>query len=188
MTLPLARTNSEAHLYMDLHPCACGATGRGLRSAVVEVDNDLVSRYFGKCESCGTFREFLFRLPDHAVVQRPGTVVYGDGLPSQLLDPGEWLWVADHNAKAVPADIGALDAAEFGRARLRLSAAEAAIGEVLAFFAPPDTDLDADTIESDLGKAVYEREPGRFERARLEAVRAAYRELLATLDRTIAGS
>ncbi len=188
MTLPLARTNSEAHVYMDLHPCACGATGHGLRSAVVEVDNDLASRYFGDCESCGTFREFLFRLPDHTVVPHPGTVVYGDGSPSQLLDPGEWLWVADHNANAVPADISTLDAAGSRRARLRLSAAEAAIGEVLAFFAPQETDLDPDAIESDLGKVVYEREPGRFERARLEVVRAAYRELLAELDRAITGS
>jgi hypothetical protein len=182
MTLPLARTNSEAHVYMDLHPCECGATG-GLRSAVVEAAGDLASRYFGECESCGEFREFLFRLPDRAVVPRPGMVVYGDGSPSELLDPGEWLWVADHNANAVPVDIAGLDAAGLRRARLRLAAAEAAIGEVLAFVPPDGISVGPEEFASELGQALYDREPGRFDRDRLEVVRAAYRELLARIDR-----
>jgi hypothetical protein len=33
--VPLARTNEEAHLYMDLPPCACGEVAFERTSAVV---------------------------------------------------------------------------------------------------------------------------------------------------------
>jgi hypothetical protein len=48
--LKLARTGAEAHLYMAQQPCGCGRRGfaDGLQSAVIEVGNDLASRYTGR--------------------------------------------------------------------------------------------------------------------------------------------
>jgi hypothetical protein len=64
--LPLARTPAEAHLAMSLIPCSCGATDFGGTSALFRLDGRLVRLYWGRCRSCRTAREFLFRLPSDA--------------------------------------------------------------------------------------------------------------------------
>src|SRR5688500_13011920 len=97
MVLPVARTNAEAHLYMDLHPCACGEIRFPRTSSVVtSPDGVLASRYAGTCPQDGTEREFLFRLPERVLAPPlDGAVMYGGSEPSELIDPGEWLSVAD---------------------------------------------------------------------------------------------
>ncbi|GAA3388212.1 hypothetical protein GCM10020369_33500 [Cryptosporangium minutisporangium] len=141
-------------------------------------DDELGSRYDGECPACGAAREFLFRLPAEAVFPPAGVVVYGDGTPSELLDPGEWLWVADRYAGSVPADTSGLDDAARAQVRVRIGAAAAAMDEVLAFV-PTDADaVPPDAVRSELGRAVYEEEPGRFDRDRLEVIRDTYRALL----------
>jgi hypothetical protein len=180
--LLLARTNREAHLHMDLHPCRCGDRTRPLDSAVLDLDGALASRYSGTCPGCGRHREFLFRLPDELPAPRPGTVVFGTGGPSELLDPGEWLWVADRYAASVPADAGRLGPDRVGPARRAMAYAEAAMGEVLAFVPAGADAVPAEAFRSERGRAVYGAEPGRFSSARLEVVRETYREILAELD------
>jgi hypothetical protein len=72
------------------------------------------------------------------------------------------------------------DAARDDRAaRLALATALAAVDEVLKFI-PPDADaVPPEAFRTYPGQTVFGREPGRFRRARLLAVREAYRDLLA---------
>lgn len=187
MTLLMARTSAEAHLYMDLHPCGCGETSMPQQSAVVEAGDDLASRYFGPCSACGTYREFTFRLPEEVILPGPDAVVFGDGTPSELLDPGEWLWVADRYASASPWDASQLDQRGLRQVRRQVAAAEAAMNEVLAFV-PADGDaVPSDAFRTEHGESVYQAEPGRFYRDRLEVVRNTYREILGELDTKLAG-
>lgn len=180
--LPLARTSTEAHLYMDLHPCECGGETFARDSAVVEAGDDLASRYTGTCTSCGRPREFTFRIPDEVVLPRPGVVVFGDGTPSELLDPGEWLWVADRYAGAAPADVAGLDESARRTVRQQVASAAAAMDEVLAFVPADDEEVPPGSFTSELGRAVHADEPGRFRRDRLEVVRDTYRGILAEVD------
>lgn len=184
MLPPLARTSTEAQLAMELSPCECGETAfPWTTSSTIELtDDELGSRYDGDCPSCRTHREFTFRLPTELVLPVAGEVRYGDGQPSELLDPGEWLWVADRYAGSVPAAVTGLDPRARHQVRLRISAAAAAMDEVLAFLPAGADAVPADALRSEMGRAVYDDEPGRFDRDRLDVVRTTYRELLAELD------
>ncbi|QOC89825.1 hypothetical protein [Micromonospora craniellae] len=179
MTPPLSRTNAEAHLYMDLHPCSCGDARFPRQSAVVATaDGELASRYTGACAGCGQERKFVFRLPPE--LGTPGAGFrYGGDEPSELLDPGEWLLVADAYAGQVPATPADGDAGQ--RARAALTRAVAALDEVGKFI-PADGDaVPQAAIDSDRGLQLHQREPGRFRRDRLRAVRDAYAGMLAQL-------
>lgn len=184
---PLARTSLEAHLYMDLRPCPCGEAGFDRSSSVIVLDDgDLASRYTGSCARCGTAREFVFRLPPAPAgppedEREDGTgdgIRYGGPEPSQLLDAGEWLWVADRYARAVPADPHRLRDPDRRRARARLAGAVAALDEVLKFVPPAGAQVPATAFWSALGGSVHTREPGRFRVLRLAAVQDAYRASL----------
>src|SRR5690349_7417345 len=128
MALRLARTNEEAHLFMDLHPCECGEIRFPRSSSVIETgDGDLASHYTGACPQDGRQREFTFRLPQE-IVPPPGdgSVRYGGAEASELLDPGEWLSVADAYARNVPADTASLNADGLATAKAMLNRAAAA--------------------------------------------------------------
>ncbi|MFC4107204.1 hypothetical protein [Micromonospora zhanjiangensis] len=96
---------------MDLRPCECGGSGFARDSAVVVLpDGGMATRYTGACDRCGRPREFLFRLPDEvAMPPADDRISYGGDEPSHLLDPGEWLWVADAYAASAPADPATAD-------------------------------------------------------------------------------
>jgi hypothetical protein len=162
-----ARTNSEAHLYMDLHACACGDIEFERQSAVMTDGDALCSRYAGPCRSCGAVRTFIFELPEAIRPIRGDGVDFGGSDPSRLLDPGEWLAVADYYAKLDPGTRDDLDIAR------------AAIEEVLKFVPVGAERVPDDAFRTERGRAVRDAEPGRFRRARLEAVLGAYRDLLA---------
>jgi hypothetical protein len=150
---------------MDLQPCdGCGERGFSGRSAVVIVDGVLCSRYTGSCRRCGLPREFTFRLPDEISLPVGPDVSFGGPEPSELLDPGEWLMVADLAAK------GAADASD-----LRLAAA--ATDEAIKFIPETADRVPPEAIRSVDGQRIYAEDPGRFLRRRLEAVAATYREL-----------
>lgn len=170
-----ARTNSEAHLYMDLHPCACGDIEFERQSAVMTDDDVLCSRYAGPCRSCGAARTFIFELPEAIRPIRGDGVDFGGSDPSRLLDPGEWLAVADYYAKLDPGTRDDLDIAR------------AAIEEVLKFVPEGAERVPDEVFRSARGRAVRDAEPGRFRRVRLEAVRGAYRDLLAKYAAPAAG-
>lgn len=159
--IPLARSNAEAHLFMELTPCGCGDWRFDRRSAVVTRGDVLCSEYTGPCQTCGTIRTFVFRLPER--ILPPGEVVrFGDDRPSELLDAGEWLAVADERARRRPATPRDLETAA------------AAIDEILKL-AAPDGEIPDGAFRTARGRAVRDAEPGRFRRARLEAVLATYR-------------
>lgn len=180
-TFPLARTNAEAHIYMDLHPCDCGDGDFDRASSVIEVDGDLASRYSGICNGCAKVREFIFAIPEHIYLPKPGSVVFGDGSPSQLIDPGEWLFVADRYARVAPGKTtpGTEDAR---LARQQVATAAAAMDEVLAFVPEGADAVPYEAMRTDRGRSVYDEQPGRFYSDRLSVVRDTYRQIVAELD------
>ncbi|MEU4326091.1 hypothetical protein [Nonomuraea dietziae] len=171
MSFAVARTRDEAHLYLDLHPCKeCGSVETAWSHALVTVEGELASRYAGDCEECGAAREFLFGLPQRPVMP-DGYPTFGGPEPSQLLDAGEWLWVADLTAGNVPVN----DQAE---ARRSLSIAAAAVEEVLKFAEPGADEVPDTAFWSPRGLETRAAEPGRFTVDRLLVVRDTYRELV----------
>lgn len=177
--LKLARTNAEAHLFMDLRPCACGERRFERRSAVVKIDGDLASRYTGACARCGATRTFEFRIPEEILQPPADAVLFGGDRPSELLDPGEWLSVADDCARSVPAGLK-LDGDALRAARHALHTAIAALDEVckLAGGAP---EVPPAAFSTPLGRAIWDKEPGRFRLVRLAAVRQAYADAISRL-------
>jgi hypothetical protein len=175
----LARTPTEAGLYMDLHRCPCGGPP-GVRShAVVQDGAELLSRYTEPCPRCGTPRQFTFRLPELEDLPT-GPVGYGRGRPSELIDAGEWYWFSDRCASAVAAEPE--DEAAVAATRRALGLAVEALEQVLLFL-PADASEPPDTaFWSEQGCSVRAAEPGRFDRERIEAVRATYQRLLTALD------
>jgi hypothetical protein len=183
MVIPVARTSAEAHLYLDLHPCSCGEARFTRDSAVVVTDDgDLASRYTGECPRCGTHREFLFRLPEEILMPSGDDFRFGGPDPSQLLDPGEWRMVAEEYASATPADIASLPVGQRRQARATLSRAAAALDEVLKFVPEGADEVPVTAFTTERGRAAHAREPGRFGRARLVAVRDTYRELAGRVE------
>jgi hypothetical protein len=171
VTPPLARTNAEAHLYMDLQPCeTCGEHGFTGESAVVLVDGLLCSRYTGDCRRCGTRRQFVFRLPEEIRLPVERDIVFGGPEPSELLDPGEWLTVADRAASMPASGDPQAD-------REDVALAAAAVDEVLKFVPDGVEEVPATAFRSDTGHRMYAEEPGRFRRGRLAAVASTYRGL-----------
>ncbi|WP_067561571.1 hypothetical protein [Nocardia acidivorans] len=174
-TLPLARTNAEARLYLSLQPCdSCGDTHCTFRSAVITHDGILASRYTGDCPNCAAQRVYEFRLPAQVLPPPAGAVRFGEDSPSELLDPGTWLWYADTCLRQVPTTTTGLDDRTTKAARHTLATAIAALEEVLKFIPPTEDRVPLSAFTSATGLALHAREPGRFTRPRLEAVRDHY--------------
>ncbi|MFC6083136.1 hypothetical protein [Sphaerisporangium aureirubrum] len=170
MVLPVARTRDEAHLYLDLHPCAaCGSVEVSWEDALVNAGGVAATRYSGVCPGCGAARRYEFGLPEREVVA-PGFPVFGGAEPSRLLDAGEWLWVADLTAGNVPSG-------DRGAARQALVVAVAAVEEVVKFVPPGADRVPDEAFWSDRGRRVRAAEPGRFQVDRLLVVRDTYRDL-----------
>ncbi len=182
MTVPLARTPAEAHLYMDISPCACGETQLARDSTLLASGDDMLRQYAGACPRCGAAREFLFRLPAMPTPSSPGRVSFGGDEPSELLDPGQWLWVAEAYADLHPADPADFAPGEAQRARADLEYALAAVDEVVKFVPAGAQAVPESAFRSERGRAAYQREPYRFGLAVLVAVRDTYRDLLGRLD------
>jgi hypothetical protein len=160
-----ARTPDEAHLFMDLHPCDCGELQFERRSSLVASGDEMIRVYRGECARCDKPREFRFRLPDRPLLTGD-LPEFGDDRPSELLDPGEWMLVADQHAsrpKATWRDLGIARAAMF---------------EILKFMSGEDEAVPDAAFTSERGRQLRDAEAGRFRRARLEAVLATYDELL----------
>jgi hypothetical protein len=176
--LRLSRTPAEAHLFMDLHPCeVCGKEEFERAAGLLWVDGWLASRYTGACPDCGDPREFTFRVPDDTPLPDPDNPSFGGETPSELLDAGEWVWVADYMASCVPAEPDGLDHDERLWARRELRRAAAAVAEARKF-APPNFDaVPAEVLWSPTGRAFYAQDPYRFEIVRLNLVESVYREL-----------
>ena len=178
MPILRARSNAEAHLYMELNPCeACGELDFAAGSSISEVDGRLVTRFAGPCPGCGTAREFTFELPAEEPFPDEDEPAFGDAQPSGLVDAGQWLWVADLIGQAIPADGAALRPEERAQARFDLRIAAAAVAEAAKFLPGRADAVPVEALWTDRGLAVYREEPARFRRLRLETAHRAYREL-----------
>lgn len=185
MAPPLARTHEEVHLFFELNPCPCGVADFGATSAVTPVGGDWLVRYTGRCVACGRPRAFEFRQPAELAVPDDGEWAPGDA-PSELIDAGEWLWVADTYG-GDPADLTGLAGPEREQARIDLLAARGAVDEVRKFLPDAAAEVPEDAFWSYRGRRMRVAEPGRFSRVRLDAALSTYERLLADLDRTEAG-
>lgn len=169
MAFAVARTRDEAHLYLELHPCPdCGTADAPWEQALVDVDGELASSYSATCPGCAAEREYLFGLPAEETAVR-GWPTFGGSEPSDLLDAGQWLDVADTAAAGVPADPAEADRV--------LAIAEAAVAEVIKFVPPGADAVPEDEFWTAAGQAVRDAEPGRFRLDRLLVVRDTYADL-----------
>jgi hypothetical protein len=165
------RTNAEADMYMDQRPCTCGDIEFERASAVMNDGGVLCSRYFGKCRTCGTPREFIFELPAKPL-PITNQLEFGGGDRSRLLDAGEWMAIAEYYAKLDPGTYKDLETAR------------AALDEVIKFLPEGAEQMPDEAFWSERGRAVRDREPGRFRRARLLAILDTYRGQLGKYDLT----
>jgi hypothetical protein len=174
----IARSSAECRLYIELHPCECGAAWRQLEHSLDYAEDSLIAVYQGSCEKCGRARRFEFELaPDIS----PNGKFGGDS-PSRIIDAGEFLAVADAAARAVPGDVSRLGLDERRRARLLIGRAVAAMEEVLKFIPAEADRVPAESLLSAAGKEMHRAEPGRFRKPRLDAVLGAYRIIEAELS------
>ena len=169
MGLPTARSRDEAHLYLDLTPCAtCDSVETDWQHGQALVDGELVSAYDGRCAGCGAEREYFFRLPNQEVGGE--FPAFGGDEPSDLIDAGRWLALADQLASNLPPH----DPEASAQA---LAIAAAAVGEVLKFIPRDEYVVPASAFWTAEGLRVRDAEPGRFRRERLEVVLGTYRGL-----------
>jgi hypothetical protein len=173
----IARSSPECRLYMDLHACSCGENrfeaGHVLRE---DAEGRLLAVYRGTCPRCELPRQFTFALDDAVPPPPPA---FGGPQASRIIDPGEFLLVADRAAASATLEPDA-DAAsrQAERARVALATAVAAVDEVLKFIPEGESAVPAAAFTSLAGRAAYAREPGRFSRSRLEATAEAHRSVL----------
>lgn len=161
---------------MDLHPCRCGELDFEPRHSEQQRGDTVVATYEGECPNCGAARRFEFVVD----AVPPPWPAYGGDEPSQIIDPGQFLWVAEQFAKSVPADPADLNADEdLDEAVEAMAVAVAAVEEVLKFIPDGADAVPESAFTAPEGWMVYQQEPGRFRRDRLETRLAAYRRGLA---------
>jgi hypothetical protein len=165
MHAPLARTDQEAEIYIELTPChRCGGHGFTGESTVVPLGEDLGTRWAGTCTRCGVAREFVFRLPQEVTLGSKTPYDFGEGGPSELLDPGQWMTVADLASRRAPAPD-----------RTDLLLAVAAFEEVERFIPDGADEVPAEALRTDAGREAYRQWPARFTRRWLAEATAALR-------------
>jgi len=159
----IARTTAEAMLYLDLTACPdCGSDDAVWQRAI----DDGALRYVGVCGHCGAEREYLFSPPYQGLLDDVAT--FGGPEPSELVDAGQWLAIADAIAGEVPADDRS------AAARAVMAYACQAVQEVLKFVPRAGDAVPVEAFWTDAGRAERERDPGRFRLDRLLAVRDSY--------------
>jgi hypothetical protein len=174
----ISRSSAECHLYIELHACECGEARAPWKHQLESRVDALVTVYDGVCEQCARPWSFEFALdPEVAPIGK-----FGGARPSQIVDAGQFLAVADAAARAVPAEVNRLDDLSRQRARALMQRAVAAIEEVLKLIPHGADRVTVDTLSSALGKQMYLAEPGRFRQSRLEAVLGVYRQAVAQLS------
>jgi hypothetical protein len=186
MTVRLARTRHEANLFIDVTPCVCGESQLPRSSSAITLPGGMPGvRYAGTCPHCGRERVFEFQAPE--VPQdfpADDEVIFGRGTkPSELLDVGQWVAVAQAYAGAVPAAAASLRGEERTLARLRLMAAVGAVQEALKFVDRTGLNpLSEAALWTDAGREVYARDPGLFKSFPLEGLQREYERRLRSTD------
>ncbi|MFC8273339.1 hypothetical protein ACFUJR_12575 [Streptomyces sp. NPDC057271] len=176
----VARSSFEAHLYMDLHPCACGSGDFDRQHRLEQHGDDMVAVYEGACRQCGTTRRFAFRMAEEIPPPPPA---FGGSRPSEIIDPGEWAEVAFRVSRTAALRILNTPKPEHYKQREALAYAVAAFEEMLKFLPPGADSIPSGAFTSEVGKARYEREPGNFDRDILEMNVRDARAVLADVDK-----
>lgn len=180
---PLARRLNEAYLYLDIQECTtCGS--RLLepeRTATLgEVDGQPVTWIPTVCAHCGATDEYVFRRPP-----KPLTADefgrFGGAEPSELLDPGQWLLLADGLTEDIPDAPEELTGEGREDLRDRVEFAADAVVEAMKFLRKDDDAVSAFAFWTTQGYGMYADSRWRFERDRLAAQLDGYRQTLVAL-------
>jgi hypothetical protein len=178
MPLPLARTAKEEHLYIELHACECGERNvTHHRHATLQGDGYWASDHELTCPNCSAEREFIFRTTDWPSWPESG---YGGPEPSEIIDAGQWLIIADLCASSVAATPSQVPD-ERAKQRAAMQMAVDALAEILKFIPDGESIVPDSGFWTPEGRAERHREPGRFRRPRLEVVLQTYQRILAEL-------
>lgn len=160
-----ARSYDEVYLYIMLRPCDCGEIELDSEHRLSRQDGTWVQEYSGYCPRCGRERSFRFRMPDE--LPPMGFPRFGpDDEPSQLLDPGEWLVVADGYEER------AAETHDRTRAREFLASAAAATDEVLKFVPDGADEVPVSALWRDSSLELYLSARHRFRASDLADHRA----------------
>jgi hypothetical protein len=148
---PLARTIAEASVYMLIHPCECGdPTKPSDVSGSIDWEFRATLVYSGDCPSCGTHRRFEFRRPDPGAERGRDHEIFGPGR-SELLDAGEWLWVA------------AMTMDSPGNPDDTVKTACAAIEQAFKFMPPGKRAIPRSALRSERSREMLAADPTAFE-------------------------
>ncbi len=181
MAEPLARTEDEVYLYISLQPCeVCGQTGpevRGVSSGTS--DGHPIRGYETACSQCGTTRTFWFRFAETPSPSAGGRWDFGGPEPSELLDPGQWLLLADTVLADAPETMTGLTESQRHELRDRVELAAAALEEVLKFIRDGEDRVSPFAFWSQPGHELQLTAAWRFEREWLESDLRRCRETLA---------
>ncbi|MEU9998521.1 hypothetical protein [Streptomyces sp. NPDC050848] len=175
-----ARSSFEAHLYMDLHPCACGSGDFDRQHRLEQRGDDFVAVYEGACRQCGTTRRFEFRMAEEVPPPPPA---FGGAQPSQIIDPGEFEEVAFRISESAGLQLLNSPKSEHYKLRDAVAYTVAAFEEMLKFLPPGEDSIPAAAFTSEVGKARYRRDPGNFDRDILEMNVRDARKVLANIDK-----
>ncbi|MGW0996662.1 hypothetical protein [Streptomyces sp. NPDC002520] len=176
----IARSTQEAHLYMDLHACVCGAAEFERAHRLEDRDGALVAVYEGECPQCGRTRSFEFRMSDELP---PAPPAFGGAEPSQIIDPGEFLWIGDQAATDSGLRLLNTPLAEHRAIRPQTAYAIAAFEEVAKFLPEGEDRIPEDRFTSERGRELYAKDPTRFTRDRIDSALERKRAILADIDR-----
>ncbi|WP_285543537.1 hypothetical protein [Streptomyces lavendulae] len=175
----ITRSAQESHLYMDLHPCGCGANRFDREHRVEDHEGVLVSVYEGACPECGRTRVFEFVFSDDQPVAPPA---FGGPEPSRIIDPGEFLWVSERLSTESSLRLLNTPPAEQREIRPSVAYGAAALEEVIKFLPEGADRIPRDLFTSDLGREKYEKDPSRFTLKDLTAALKLDRDVLAGID------
>jgi hypothetical protein len=161
---------------MDLHPCECGQAEFARDHHLIDRDGVLVSVYEGFCQSCDRLRSFEFALTDDL---EPAAPAFGGPEPSQIIDPGEYLSVADRIGTDAGLRLLNSPPDKHEEQRTKFEYAIAAVQEVLKFLPAGLDEVPAEAFTLPRGREIYQKDPTRFERVWLDDDLARKRRILA---------
>jgi hypothetical protein len=164
---------------MDLHPCTCGSGDFERRHRLEQHGDDLVAVYEGVCRQCGEKRRFAFRMAKEIPPPPPA---FGGAEPSQIIDPGEFAEIAFRVSRSAGLQLLNTPESEHYKLRDAVAYGVAAFEEILKFIPPGQDAVPADAFTSDMGRARYRREPGKFDRDILEMNVRDAQAVLADID------
>ncbi len=144
------------------------------------LEGDLASRYTGACARCGADRRFELRIPEATSPRpRPGSSSAAPSPPSCSIPASGSAspTITPAGSPSAPCSM----ATPSVRRVTDLAVAIAAIDEIRKFAPPGAAEVPSSAFFSPLGRATWDKEPGRFRVVRLQAVRKAYVDAAAQL-------